>query len=184
MNLEALKIISQVIHSPGIQHPRKVDGVGGGRVGGAGVMIRIIALAAVVGFMAPVLANLAPGTPAVATPTASAVVAGVAPSTLPAIAGITSVAVVPAGVAAITALAALPWLAMSISRAPPPLGRDRGRSRARVRPRRTSPTGSRRSRRETTPPPHSTVLAAPQMTEPMSKNWSRAWVRYSGPRRR
>ena len=122
MNLEALKIISQVIRSPSIQHPRKVDGVGGGRVGEAGVMILIIALAAVVGFMAPVLANLAPGTLAVATPTSSAVVAGVAPSTLPTIAGITSVAVTAAGVAAITALAVLPWLAMSISRAPPTMG--------------------------------------------------------------
>ena len=121
MNLKALKIISQVIRSPSIQHPRKVDGVSGGRVGGAGVMILIIALAAVVGFMAPVLANLAPGTPAVATPTSSAVVvAGVASSTLPAIAGITSIAVTAAGVAAITALAVLPWLAMFISRAPPP----------------------------------------------------------------
>ena len=84
-------------------------------------MILIIALAAVVGFMAPVLANLAPVTPAIETPTSSAVViADVAPSTLPAIAGITSVAVTAAGVAAITALAVLPWLAMSISWAPPP----------------------------------------------------------------
>ena len=115
MNLEAFQITRQVIRSPGVQYPRIVDGVGGGRVGGASVVVLVIALAAIIGIMPPVFANLTPGAPAIVATATIAVVAIVAPATLPTIVGLGGVAVAATVGATVAALAALPELAVNVA---------------------------------------------------------------------
>ena len=80
VEVQTIKIIRQVVRRTGVQDPvRRLMGGGcGRRVGGAVVMI--IAAATVAGLMTPILAYLAPGTPAAVatTPVATSVSSSIA----------------------------------------------------------------------------------------------------------